>query len=181
MLVEANTSDYALAGIISSMTPNGEIHPIAFHSHTFTDTKCNYNTHNKELLVIFKSFKVWCYYLEGSQHQINIVTDHKNLEYFSTTKMLMQQQAHWSEYLSAFNLTICFRPSKLKAKPNALTHHPNMYPKGGEKDIHLSTLRTTNQSLPKNNSPHHYTLQIRTNSQPSTSSHQFQSAPQGHP
>jgi hypothetical protein len=88
MLIETNTSNYALTGIISSMTPNGEIHPIAFHSHTFTDTEHNYNTHDKELLAIFKSFKVWYHYLKGSQHQINIVTDHKNLEYFSTTKML---------------------------------------------------------------------------------------------
>jgi hypothetical protein len=134
MLVETDASNYALAGIISSMTPDGEIHPIAFHSRTFTNTKRNYDTHNKELLMIFESFKVWHHYLEGSQHRINVVTDHKNLEYFSTTKMLMRRQARWSEYLSAFNLTIRFRPGKLGAKPDALTCHPNVYPKGGEKD-----------------------------------------------
>jgi len=39
VLVETNTSDYALAGIISSISPDGKIHPIAFHSHTFTDTE----------------------------------------------------------------------------------------------------------------------------------------------
>jgi hypothetical protein len=50
------------------------------------------------------------------------------------TKMLMRQQARWSEYLSAFNLMIHFRPGKLGAKPNALTHHPDVYPNGGEKD-----------------------------------------------
>jgi hypothetical protein len=50
MLVETDASDYALAGIISSMTPDSEIHPIAFHSCTFTDTEHNYNTHDKELL-----------------------------------------------------------------------------------------------------------------------------------
>jgi hypothetical protein len=134
MLVETDASDYALTGIISSVTPNGEIHPIAFHSCTFTDTECNYNTHDKELLAIFESFKVWCHYLEGSRHHINVVTDHKNLEYFSTTKMLSRRQAHWSEYLSTFHFTICFRPGKLRAKPNALTHCPDVYPKGGEKD-----------------------------------------------
>jgi len=32
------------------------------------------------------------------QRQINIVTDHKNLEYFSTTKILTQHQACWSKY-----------------------------------------------------------------------------------
>jgi len=134
MLVKTDASDYALAGIISMMTPDGEIHPIAFHSRTFTDTERNYDTHDKELLAIFESFKVWRHYLEGSQHRIDVVTDHKNLEYFSTTKMLTCHQARWSEFLSAFNLTIRFRPGKLGAKPDALTRRSDVYPKGGEKD-----------------------------------------------
>src|SRR5258708_7622106 len=48
--------------------------------------------------------------------------------------MLTRWQACWSEYLSSFNLTICFHPGKLGAKPNALTHHSDVYPKGGERD-----------------------------------------------
>ena len=48
--------------------------------------------------------------------------------------MLTHRQARWSEYLSAFNLTIRFRPGKLGAKPDALTRRPDVYPKGGEKD-----------------------------------------------
>jgi len=134
VLVKTDASDYALAGIISSISPDGEIHPIAFHSHTFTDTKQNYDTHDKELLAIFECFKIWCHYLEGSQHRIDVVTDHKNLEYFSMMKMLTWRQACWSKYLSAFHLSICFRPGKLGAKPDALTCHSNMYPKGGEAD-----------------------------------------------
>jgi len=134
MLVETDASDYAIAGIISSITSNGEIHPIAFHSHTLTDAKLNYDTHDKELLTIFKSFKTWRHYLEGSQFCIDVVTDHKNLKYFSTTKMLSRRQARWSEFLSTFNFTIRFRPGKLGAKPDALTRRPDVYPKGGEKD-----------------------------------------------
>ena len=61
---------------------------MAFHSCTFTVVELNYNIHNKELLVIFEAFKIWQYYLEGLAYPIDIVTDHKNLEYFSTTKML---------------------------------------------------------------------------------------------
>ena len=37
ILVETDASDYALAGIISSVMPDGDIHPIAFHSRTFTE------------------------------------------------------------------------------------------------------------------------------------------------
>jgi len=48
----------------------------------------NYNVYDKELLVIFKAFKIWRHYLEGSASPIDVVIDHKNLEYFSTTKIL---------------------------------------------------------------------------------------------
>ena len=51
-----------------------------------------------------------------------MVTDHKNLEYFTSTKKLTSQQAHWLEYLSQFNLQIRFHPGRLGTKPDALTH-----------------------------------------------------------
>ena len=65
-------------------------------------------------------------------HPIDIVTDHKNLMYFSTSKVLSQRQARWSEYLSQFNLVIRFQPSRLGAKPDALTRRWDVYSKKGE-------------------------------------------------
>ena len=79
------------------------------------------STYDKELLAIHEAFRSWHHYLEGSATPVDIVTDHKNLEYFATTKLLTQQQAHWSEFLSQFNLVICFCPGCLGAKPDALT------------------------------------------------------------
>ena len=73
---------------------------MAFHSYTFTVVELNYNTYDKELLVIFEAFKIWQHYLECLAYSINIVTDYENLEYFSTTKVLTQRQAWWSKYLS---------------------------------------------------------------------------------
>ena len=91
--METNASDYALAAILSIMTKDNEIHPIAFHSRTFSALELNYDVYNKELLSIFEAFKIWRHYLEGSASLINIVMDHKNLEYFSTTKILTCRQA----------------------------------------------------------------------------------------
>jgi len=121
LIVETDASDYALAAILSIMTKDNEIHPIAFHSRTFSALELNYDIHNKELLAIFKAFKIWQHYLEGSASLINVVMDHKNLEYFLTTKILTHRQARWLEYLSQFNLVICFRPGCLGTKPDALT------------------------------------------------------------
>jgi len=58
--------------------------------------------------------------------------DYKNLEYFSTTKILMHRQARWSEYLSQFNLVICFCSGRLGTKLDVLTRRWDVYPKGGD-------------------------------------------------
>jgi len=120
--VETDASDYALAAVLSITTPtSGKMHPIAFHSRTFSEPERNYDVHDKELLAIFEAFKRWRHYLEGSGTPIDVVTDHRNLQYFSMTKILTRRQARWSEYLSGFHLIIRFRPGKLGTKPDALT------------------------------------------------------------
>jgi RNase H-like domain found in reverse transcriptase len=58
-VIETNASDYALAAILSQVEPNGEIHLVTYLSQTFSDTKLNYNTHNKELMAIYEAFKAW--------------------------------------------------------------------------------------------------------------------------
>ena len=93
MTLEMDASDHAIASILLVTTPNQGIHPIAFHSQSLHDAKKNYDTHNKELLAIFESYKVWQHYLEGSALLIDMVTDHKNLEYFTSTKKLTRRQA----------------------------------------------------------------------------------------
>jgi hypothetical protein len=108
MTVETDASDYAIAAIFSITLSDGEIHPVAFHSCTLTASELNYNTHDKELLAIFKAFQKWRHYLEGSGTPVDVVTDHKNLEYFATTKLLTRRQARWSEFLSQFNMIIRF-------------------------------------------------------------------------
>ena len=152
IVVETDASDYALGAILSIHTDSGEIHPVAFHSRTFSGAELNYDTHDKELLAIFDAFKIWRHFLEGSGTPIDVVTDHKNLEYFSTTKVLTRRQARWSEYLSQFNLVIRFRPGKLGAKPDTLTRRWDVYPQGGNSDyatINPSNLRPvfTNDQL----------------------------------
>ena len=89
--METDALDYALAAILSIMTKDDEIYSIAFHSQTFSAPELNYDVYDKELLVIFKAFKIWRHYLKGFTLPIDIVMDHKNLEYFSMTKILMRR------------------------------------------------------------------------------------------
>jgi hypothetical protein len=120
LVVKTEALDYGLEVILSMITLDGELHPIMFHSQTFSSAKLNYDVHDKDLLAIFEAFKHWRHYLEGPTSPIDVVTDH-NLEYFSMMKLLTQRQAHWSEYLSQFNCVIWFCPRKLRMKPDTLT------------------------------------------------------------
>ena len=92
LIVETDALDYALAAILSIVNEDNEVHPVAFHSCTFTAAELNYNTYDKKLLTIFETFKIWQYYLESLAYPIDIIMDYKNLEYFYTTKVLIQRQ-----------------------------------------------------------------------------------------
>ena len=137
-----DASDYALAAILSMVTDDG-VHLLAFLSRTFTAPELNYNVYNKELLAIYEAFHAWRHCLEGSSHPIDVITDHKNLKYFSTTKLLTRRQARWSEFLSAFNFTVFYRPGRLGGKPDSLTRRRDVYPEGGEGSYALANPQDT--------------------------------------
>ena len=50
--------------------------------------------------------KEWQHYLEGANHNVLIWCDHKNLNYFQTSKVLSWRQARWAEILSSYDFTI---------------------------------------------------------------------------
>src|SRR5260221_11656692 len=74
-----------------------------------------------------------------------MVTDHKNLEYFTTPKKLSTRQARCSEFLSQFNLSIRFRPGRLGAKPDALTWRPHVYSESAATDCNRRPVLTPQQ------------------------------------
>jgi hypothetical protein len=86
-----------------------------------TPAECNYKIYDKELLAIVKAFEEWRPELSGSDHPIQVISDHKNLEYFMTTKQLNRRQARWAEFLSEFNFKITYRPGKEGIKPDSMT------------------------------------------------------------
>src|SRR5260370_12137415 len=88
--------------------------------------------HDKEMLAIYQAYVNWQHYLEGLVNIIDMVTDHKNLEYFTTTKKLMQRQVQWSEYLSHFNTKIHFQLGRLGTKPDTLTWQWDVYQEEGK-------------------------------------------------
>ena len=87
-VVETDASDYALGGVISQKGEDGKLHPIAFYSRKLTSAELNYEIHDKELLAIVECLREWRVYLEGSKYRVKVYSDHKNLLYFMTMKVL---------------------------------------------------------------------------------------------
>jgi hypothetical protein len=105
-IVETNPSDFALGAILSQFGIDGLLHPVALYSRKLTSAKINYQVYDKELLAIITAFEQWRPYLARVQHRVQVLTDHKNLLYFTTTRTLNGRQAHWSIFLVDFDFDI---------------------------------------------------------------------------
>jgi len=70
------------------------------------DAECNYDIHDKELLAIVQAFHEWKRYTRGNPKPIRVLTDHKNLVTFMTTKELNERQPRWMQELSQYNFKI---------------------------------------------------------------------------
>lgn len=120
-IIETDASDFAIACIISQKDDSNILHPIAFYSRKLTPPEVNYEIYDKEMLAIITAFKQWRAYLEGSQHRITVFTDHRNLEWFTETKVYTRRQARWAELLAGYDFVIMYRPGSKGGKPDALS------------------------------------------------------------
>ena len=119
--LEMNVSNEAIETCISQSNDKKRLHFIAYYSHKFTVAELNYEIHDKKLLAIVDSFKQWRVYLKESRHQIQVYTDHKNLLYFTITKVLNRRQIRWSKKLSSYNFQIQYWKRFENLKINVLS------------------------------------------------------------
>jgi len=109
-LLETDASDTVIAAVFSQRGLDGEWHPVAYFSKSMAPAEMNYPIHDKEMLAIVRAFEHWRSELEGTDHPVEVLTDHKALEYFMSTKALSARQARWAEVLSRYNFKILYRP-----------------------------------------------------------------------
>ncbi|SPC67498.1 uncharacterized protein UHOD_11759 [Ustilago sp. UG-2017b] len=140
IIVETDASDFAVAAVLSQSFDQGTHHPIAFFSKKLDPAQLNYPIFDKEMFAIVAAFKHWRQYLEGAKFRVQVLTDHRSLEYFTTTKQLNRRQARWSELLADFDFVIQYRPGAQAGLPDALTRRSDMRPM----DRGLSLMREHN-------------------------------------
>ena len=110
--LHADSLGAALSGIISQPGPDGLLHFVTFWSKKCLSVECNYDIHDCEMLAIVESLKHWCHYLESAKFPIQILSDHKNLKVFMTTKILNRRQARWTEFFASYDFVLSHIPGK---------------------------------------------------------------------
>ena len=97
--LETDASDIALGAILSQLCEVKLRHPKAFHSRKFQPAEVNYDVHDKEMTAIVAAFKEWEHLLMSVHDEITVFSDHMNLEYFNSTKVLNHRKHPWAEFL----------------------------------------------------------------------------------
>lgn len=120
-VVEADSSGYAIGACLSQVDKLGTLRPVAYFSKRLAPAECNYDIHDKELLSIVRAVSEWRGELVGLKHPFLVLTDHKNLVPFMSSRRLIERQIRWANLLSQFNFKFQFRAGKKAARPDALS------------------------------------------------------------
>ena len=142
--IETDGSGVGL-GAILTQKQNDRWHPIAFISKSLSDAEQNYPVADLELATIVFALKEWCHYLLDATHPFTILTDHKNLAYFTHPQDLSCCQARWHQLLSEYHFTIEHRPGKTNPA-DPLSRRPDF-----EKGVTDNTRVTILQKPPPSN------------------------------
>jgi len=133
--IETDASKDVCSCILSQQCQDGKLRPVAYRSKTMSNAECNYDIHDQELLAVVQAFQEWKRYTRGNPQPIRVLTHHKNLVTFMTTKELNERQARSMQELGQYNFKVEYRPGKEGGKPDALTRSEGDLPTAGDKRL----------------------------------------------
>ena len=86
LTVKSDSSDCITEEVLSQSDSQRVLHSVTYFSTCMSSAECNYDIYNKKLLIIIRAFEEWRPELESAAEQVQVITDHKNLEYFMIIK-----------------------------------------------------------------------------------------------
>ena len=101
-IVYTDASDDA-CGAQLSQEHDGMEFPIAFLSHTFTETQQKWSTTEQEAYGVYYAITKWNYYLQGAN--ITVRNNHKPLARFLNGKNTNNKVNRWSLELATYNIS----------------------------------------------------------------------------
>lgn len=132
-IVETDASMWSIGGTLMQYDEEGVLRPCAYYSKKNNPAECNYEIYDKEMLAIVRCLEEWDAELRSVEKFV-IHSDHKNLEYFMTTRKLSERQMRWSLILSQYNFAISYVPGSQNERADALSRREQDAPEGEDDD-----------------------------------------------
>ena len=133
--METDASNYAYRAVLSQKGKTDQKqHPVAFFSKSMTPAERNYGISDKEALAIVKALQHWRHWLEGMNIPIEILMDHRNLEYFTKPRILNRRQLRWMDLLHHYNYLISYRPRNKNGAADALSRRVELAPENEKEE-----------------------------------------------
>jgi hypothetical protein len=136
-VLECDASGWATGGVLSQYGKDKVLHAVGYFSQKHDAAQANYTIHDKELLAVMKCLAQWDAELKMVQ-KFTVITNHKNLEYFTTRRLVLERHVRWADTLSMYNLTFVYRPGKVNGRADAMSHKEEDIPIGGDDDRTIS-------------------------------------------
>ena len=98
-----DASAYTTGAILTQKDARGKHHAVGFLSKMFNKAECNDNIHDQELLAVFRGLTHWWHLLLSSPHEVTVLTDHKNLEYYKEPHHINWHIAQYVQRMQDYN------------------------------------------------------------------------------
>lgn len=111
-LMDTDASDVAVGAVLmqkNTDTEESPPYPVAYFSRKLSPSQRNYSVYDKELYAILAALQFWRHYLYGTEQPILIYSDHQNLMYFKSCRVLAPRHARWSIILNEFNFKLTYK------------------------------------------------------------------------
>ena len=95
---------------------------IAYASRQLKVHKKNYPTHDLEIAAVVFALKIRRYYFYVVH--VDVLTDHKRLQYVFSQKELNLRQRRWLEFLKDYDMSVYYHPGKVNVVADALSRLP---------------------------------------------------------
>ena len=121
IILEIDASDFAIGACLMQLDTNERLYPVAYYLRTMTKQEVNYNIYDKELLAIVDLLKHQRIYCSMSKYQVHVITDYKNLTYFTSIKELNRRQVRQVEELANYNFRVTYQKGSENARADTLS------------------------------------------------------------
>ena len=120
-ILDTDASDISMGAALSQLQ-DGKERVIAYASCTLLKSQRNYCVTDRELLAVVHCIEHYKHYLLDKEFLVR--TDHQALKWLFSLKEPKNRVARWIETLSAFNLSIEYRPGNRHGNVDALSRCP---------------------------------------------------------